>query len=385
MINQTVNVSTVAPQTFVEPKGSVSVRLVIFSVVIFSSLVGNFVVVKAYRQQPYLRKPFTYLLVTNLAIAELIGTVCLPFFLVYDELMRWPFGDSMCRLVNAFMLISYFVIPWSLAAIAFLRCKAFSSGQLLNVSGRFACAVLLLIWIMGAIVSAPTYVFAKQITSPYEAGLYWCIELFPGDTLATFPSDKLIKYYFVRFILNFALPGVIITICYGGVAMKLKRHLTAKKCVCSPSNTQMTSVIELDPELPATSRDEQAPVSTQPEGLSIVSQVTCPAAHENNSTGKEQVKEMENDLLRMIYIIIVIYLVCYIPYQGIFLMEYFWNEPWMKSKYYVLARKYIYLMTCFPSALHPICYGTMSKFYAQAFSTLILCKTKRKRPSTSNI
>lgn len=381
MTNQTLNITSGGPPKFFEPKASFCVRLVVFSVVIFSSLVGNFVVVKAYRRQPHIKKPFTYLLVTNLAIAELVGTVCLPFFQVYDELMTWPFGDTMCRLVNAFMLISYFVIPWSLATIAWLRCKAFSNGQLLNVSGRLTGAVLLLMWILGTVISGPTYIFAKQIKSPYDSHSYWCIELLPGDTLATFPSHNLTKYYFARFILNFALPGVIIILGYGGVAMKLKRHLTTKKCVCSPSNTQMTSVIELDPELPAV-KEESPPAL---EELDIINQITCTTATERTQSRQDQDNDMENDLLRMIYIIIVIYLACYIPYQTIFLMEYFWNEAWMKSKYYVMVRKYIYLMTCFPSALHPICYGTMSKFYARAFSTLVLCKKNRKRLVVSNI
>ncbi|XP_020893831.1 N-formyl peptide receptor 3 [Exaiptasia diaphana] len=370
-MNSTINTTAPGPTTFTEPQASIGFRLTLFGVVIFSSLVGNFMVVKAYRQQPHLKKPFTYLLVTNLAIAEFIGTLCLPFFQVYDELKSWPFGDSMCRLINACMLISYFVIPWSLAAIAFVRCKAFSSGQLFHLSGRITTSVLALMWISGLLVSGPTYIFAKQIKAVYGNHNYWCIELFPGDTLTTFPSAELTRYYFVRFILNFALPGLIIIMGYGGVALKLKRHLTNKKCICSPSNTQVTSVIELDPELPA----KEKPSS---EDIAVISSPSCTLAlpRENPNAKLNQVKNMEHDLLRMIYIIVVVYLVCYIPYQTVFLMEYFWHEPWMKSEYYAIIRKYVYLITCLPSALHPICYGTMSKFYAQAFSTVMLCKKK---------
>lgn len=375
-MNTTINTTTAPrPPKFTEPNGSVSVRLALFGVVIFSSLVGNFVVVKAYRQQPHLKKPLTYLLVTNLAIAEFIGTLCLPFFLVYDELMSWPFGDSMCRLINACMLISYFVIPWSLAAIAFVRCKAFSSGQLLYFSGRFTGSLLAVMWISGMLVSGPTYIFAKQIKSVYDNYSYWCIELFPGDTLATFPSAELTRYYFVRFILNFALPGIVILLGYGGVALKLKRHLTNKKrSVCSPSNTQITASVQLDPE--------PAKDSPSSDGIAVISSASC-CLERNHNAKLDQVKDMENDLLRMIYIIVIIYMVCYIPYQAVFLMEYFWHEPWMKDKHYIIIRKYVYLITCFPSALHPICYGTMSRFYAQAFSTLMLCKKKRRKTFSS--
>ncbi|KAK3746244.1 hypothetical protein QZH41_005278 [Actinostola sp. cb2023] len=304
--------------SYEEPKASVWFRQAVFGIVIVSSLIGNFVVVKAFRQHPHLKKPCTYYVVTNLAIAELVGTVCLPFFQVYDELMTWPFGDSMCRLVNAFMLTSYFVIPWSLAAIAFL--------------------------------SGPTFMFAVQIKTVYNNNLsaYWCIELFPGDTLATFPSAKLTKYYFTRFILNFALPGVIIVVAYGGVAKKLQRHLTAQEGPCNVvSTSQITSVIDAEPE---------ARVETLPnEPISILKQTGV----QDKQTSLEQLMEMEGDLLRMIYIAIIVYLICYIPYQTLFLLEYFNTGAVKTWRYFMVTRKYAYLLTCFPSALHPICYGTM--------------------------
>ncbi|XP_031551457.1 B1 bradykinin receptor-like [Actinia tenebrosa] len=378
--NVTKNCSTLkcveALGWYKEPTGSIAFRLSIFCFVILCSLIGNFIVVKAIRERPHLRKPFPYFVVTSLAVAELIGTICLPFFQAYDDLMTWPFGDTMCRLINAFMLISYFVIPWSLATIAYLRFRTFSKRQIFFLSGKRIVFFMGLMWFCGCLVSAPTYIFALEVKTIYDNHSYWCIELFPGDTLHKHPSLSLRRYYFVRFVLNFALPGFIIVFAYGGVASKLKRHLIA--------STQQAH----------SDRDDGEP---EPHTLSTINNTSTSESLGNVALGEsvpseaeshtdirqdermsgDQLKEIENDILRMIYIVILIYVGCYVPYQVVFLMEYF-GSALLKWKYYVIARKYVYLLTCFPSALHPVCYGTMSKFYAQVFSRLILCKKARR-------
>lgn len=359
----------------VEPKASIIFRLSVFSFVILCSIVGNSIVVKAIRERPHLRKPFPYFVVTSLAVAELVGTICLPFFQVYDELMTWPFGDTMCRLINAFMLTSYFVIPWSLATIAFLRLRTFSQRRIFMLSGKRIICFISLMWFCGCLVSAPTYIFALEVKSIYDNHSYWCIELLPGDSLQSFPSLPLKRYYFVRFLLNFVLPGLFIVITYGGVAMKLKRHLIA-----SSQQRHSDVVGENEPHTMSTINNTSTSESLGNVVESAPSEAENPAADTSRQDARitgDQLKEIENDLLRMIYIIILIYVGCYIPYQAFFLMEYFESTFLMTWRYFAIARRYAYLLTCFPSALHPVCYGTMSKFYAQVFSRLILCKKPR--------
>jgi hypothetical protein len=281
----------------------------------------------------------------------------------------------MCRLVNAFMLISYFVIPWSLATIAFLRFRTFSKRHIFTISGKRIVFFISILWFAGALISAPTYIFAVQVKTVYDNHSYWCIEFFPGDTLETFPSPSLRKYYFLRFILNFALPGLIVVVAYGGVALKLKRHL-----IESSHQRQSIDDGEAEPQTMITVHNTSTSESLGNPGTAE----TVPAAEystdKNSSrekTSKEQLKEIEYDLLRMIYIVIIIYVGCYIPYQIFFLLEYF-GSVLVKWGYFIIVRKYVYLLTCFPSALHPVCYGTMSRFYAQVFSRLMLCKKARK-------
>lgn len=80
----------------------------------------------------------------------------------------------------------------------------------------------------------------------------------------------------------------------------------------------------------------------------------------------------ENHLLRMIFIIILIFVVCYSPYQGMFLWEYFGRVNSWKFSYHKLLRDYLFIVKCLP--VHPICYGAMNSIFARAFSRIFGCR-----------
>ncbi|XP_032238515.1 D(1A) dopamine receptor [Nematostella vectensis] len=335
-------------------------RLTLFSLVILASLIGNCAVVKAIRELPDMRKPLTYYLVTNMAVAELLGSLCLPFLQIYDELKTWIFGSFMCRLVNSLLLLSYFVIPWSLAIIAILRFRVMLTRRIANVhlSCRRLRVMMAIVWLAGVSISLLTFILETQVKSVYDDVSYWCIELFPGETLDNHPSPRLRHFYLTRSLLNFFIPGAIMVIAYGGVASKLKRHI--KRNHSREEISMQTSSVLGVTGSGGNSNDTVLIVVSPPP--------------EDGNTGMKDLKKMEHDLLRMIYMIVVIYIGCYIPYQVFFMLEYFRATSWMTWSHFTITRKYAYLLTCFPSALHPICYGTMCKFYANMFSKLILCK-----------
>jgi hypothetical protein len=97
------------------------------------------------------------------------------------------------------------------------------------------------------------------------------------------------------------------------------------------------------------------------------------ATAQQNTPETVNINYLEADLFRMFYAIILIFIVCYFPYQVFIILEYFGILSW-RWRYFNVVRKYAFVLTCFPSALHPLCYGLMTKFYAKAFSKLILCK-----------
>ena len=71
-------------EQFEESTGLYAFRLVLFSLIMLASLIGNSVVCKAVWSIPF-HKPFSYQLVANMAFAEIINSLCLPFMLAGRE------------------------------------------------------------------------------------------------------------------------------------------------------------------------------------------------------------------------------------------------------------------------------------------------------------
>ena len=85
-----------------------------------------------------------------------------------------------------------------------------------------------------------------------------------------------------------------------------------------------------------------------------------------------RVTEQEYDLLKMIFLIVASFLVCYIPFQVFYVLHKF--HIWQRWKYGAIAADWMQLLTLCPSALHPLLYGTRSKFFAKGFSRLVRCQ-----------
>ena len=87
--------------------------------------------------------------------------------------------------------------------------------------------------------------------------------------------------------------------------------------------------------------------------------------------------ELENDLLRMVYALVLVFVVCYIPYQIQFLLMEFSVKAFMYWPHRYIIDRLVYTLTCLPSALHPVFYGMMSQFYRKAFIRMIACRDSR--------
>ena len=92
----------------------------------------------------------------------------------------------------------------------------------------------------------------------------------------------------------------------------------------------------------------------------------------NGRDSKPENTDPEKDLLKMIFMLIIIYVVCYFPYQAHYVWERVCNITVRQFRYHQLFMDYNFILICVPIALHPLCYGTMKSFFAKAFSKIIL-------------
>ena len=370
-----------------EPSISFYVRVFLFALIMLGSVLGNAVVCKAILSLPTRQLLFSYYLVTNLAAAEIISSLCFPFYFVYDWLNHWPFGVVACKLVFPIQMTAMFVVTYTLAFIAVYRYRVivFKCHKLVSRSLAKVLLVLGLLWGAGLTVVLPVGVMHDQVR--VSSGKNHCRALFPGDTCNDAPRHT--KYSIARFIVSFIVPYLVILMSYIAVTLKIKNHVVE-------SNTTHTNDITGENPPLRQNGHPQFIALQEMEGNACMQKEKRKTNKAKYLTGKVgrprralppvqgvrarhgdgcSVMNFELDILRMIYLIILIFIVCYIPIQVVFIYEQVKGglSDW---PYYIIFRRYAFLLTCLPGAFHPILYGTMSKFYAKAFATLVSCNTK---------
>ncbi|XP_048582117.1 neuropeptide Y receptor type 1 isoform X2 [Nematostella vectensis] len=391
----TFNATTVPGQPFYhkEPEALETFRKFVFGVVIFAALLGNTIVIQAIRTGPS-RKPFTYYLVTSLSVAELISSFCLIFLFDYEERLTWVFGEFMCLTTLPIITITFTVVTHNLAAIALYRYRVVVTPHKRPPSRKVAFGCILATWVFPIIISIPNNI--QHIHEEKDGDEVWCYE-----------QDPLINYSLARFFLCFAIPMMIMVVAYGLSALQIRQHMNILQTKHRQRlNSNIGSMNGENNRLSITATTTQGSINNlhrqipqnQTKGSYNNLQLGAGQAHEigepvqyiagdkpqiviHSPQGISRVEssmmESERDVIRMFYAIVLIFLLCYIPYQIFYLISYF-EVISNNSPYYYLVRKYLVLLTCFPSALHPLCYGTMSRFYAKAFSAFILCKCKNR-------
>ena len=336
--------------SYMEPYGLRVFSLAIFSIIIFASLIGNALVLKAVAELPRRGKPFVYYLVANLAVAEMVSSLCQPFLLAYQEKYSWMFGEFACKLVNPLQVLAVIVVTCTLAAIAIYRYQVMMTLRSKKVSGVVMAVIIGGVWFVALALSLPLFVTRRLLKFP--SGPNVCFSKFPGDGYKT--------YSMIRFCLCFLLPYIVMSWSYGAVTLRLKRHIK-ENIVETPENITIS--------------DERREVNIIGQDNPRRQRLHLREVNRHHRGSRSGAADREFDLLRMIYMIIISFVVCYIPYQAMFLWEYSTeaNGRW-QFRFQLILRKYFYILTCLPGAIHPLCYGTMNGFFARAFSKIVMCR-----------
>ena len=338
-------------EQFKENTGLRVFRFALFSLIILATLIGNSMVCYAVWSIPH-RKPLSYYLVANMAIAEILNSVCLSVILVNRE-DRGLVVRPKC-ILNPPQVLAVLVVTYSLAAIAFYRYLVMIEPNPRGPSMKVKLLTILGVWLVSIAISFPLFIGLR-----FQDGE--CKEL---------PVASNDIYVLTKFILNYALPYVIMLVSYGAVAWNLRKRIAEKTIEARNSMVPSSCVVEAEDqiELQAAQVDEVRRFRETEQRKSVVIETGT------RRGSKPESSDLEKDLLKMIFVIIIIFVVCYFPYQAHFLWVRIYNIKTHQFRYHSLMRKYIFILICLPGALHPLCYGTMSKFYAKAFSKIILCR-----------
>ena len=399
-----------------EPEALRIFRVVLFSMIAAFALVGNLVVCRAVWRNPG-PKPIAYYLVSNLAFAEIISMICLLFtFHAYEPPYSWRLGHVLCKIVEPVQISSVLVVTMTLAILAVYRCVLLTKPMVTKPTRRQTWYAILITWVGSVGMSLPAGHFRVVNSYGDNCDIHYCEEVFPEEI-----QHHQNTYSIVLFVINFVLPLVIMAISYFLVSKKIREHIRLIKRLRDEQKKALSSVTQysvcveesqvgqrasLVSKTPAENQEEvELKVITsngnsgshngegktsscdRKKGVAYVNLVeqddkkelieNPPRKHQQTQSNKSAF-ELENDLLRMVYALVLIFLICYIPFQIQFLLIEFKVEFFILWPHKYTFNRVVFTLTCLPSALHPICYGIMSKFYRRAFLRIIACRNFRE-------
>ena len=380
--NETANITSGVSNFFVpEPEALRLTRTTLFGLTAALSLIGNYVVCRAVWRQPG-TKPFAHFLISNLAFAELLSTVCLVFtFHAYEPPWSWKLGYFMCKTLEPLQIACLLVITTTLAIIAIYRCLLMVRPLTVRPSPAKRYAFVIFTWMGSLGMSVPASFFRVVITYENNCETNYCHEIFPEGF-----DNYQDAYSIVLFVVNFVVPLFVMIPSYALVSKKIKEHLIVlRRLQGARANT-----LSMTPSHLASIRVTKEAQRTTCENYNKVEENKINQRHgARNATypdimadtgqnkpadNNRDVFERENDVLKMVFTIVFIFAVCYIPYQVQFLMQEFGVKEFLKWPHRFTFARLVFSLTCLPSALHPICYGIMSTFYRKAFTRIIACR-----------
>ncbi|CAF0955694.1 unnamed protein product [Rotaria sordida] len=188
----------------------------IYAILFFLGTFGNGLVIISIRRSSRLRTVTnTYLL--NIAIADFVLLMSVPFLIVTILANGWIFGNILCKMYYNFIHINQYVSSLLLAALSFDRYLAVCHPvRAIEFRTRTKCVIIISVcWLISILFLCPTWVFATVISEQY---VVWfghrvqkCVIDFPAIVFRI-PPEIVFTYY--GFLLGFLIPVSMITTFY---------------------------------------------------------------------------------------------------------------------------------------------------------------------------
>ncbi|XP_051578903.1 B1 bradykinin receptor-like [Myxocyprinus asiaticus] len=154
----------------------------------------------------------------NLALADLILLVCLPFWAMNIlNYFMWPYGEFMCKVVSLSILVNMYTSIYMLVMVnvdRYLALVLTMKARWLRRK-RYAKVICVSLWLFGFGMGVPTAAFRMLQDIPGHQAVQ-CIIDYPNN------SWKLAHHIQLN-LLGFALPLLIITFCCFNIVWALKQ------------------------------------------------------------------------------------------------------------------------------------------------------------------
>ncbi|XP_028660314.1 chemokine XC receptor 1-like [Erpetoichthys calabaricus] len=195
------------------------ITVLIFSVVIVLSLMGNLLVVWILLRYEK-RKTVTNIFILNLAISDLLFTFSLPFISLYQS-QGWTLGNSMCKIVNGIFYIGFYsgIILMTIMSINRYVAVVHPLADLRSRKGCYGTWASMMIWLVSILASTPSIIFTSELQGDYLQDKSHC------DYYN--PSWKIVGTYQQNAF--FLITLTVIVYCYMRILLRLLQSKTQKR------------------------------------------------------------------------------------------------------------------------------------------------------------
>ncbi|CAJ0940601.1 unnamed protein product [Ranitomeya imitator] len=198
------------------------IALVLYSLVFILGVPGNGLVVWITAFE--MKRTVNTIWFLNLAVADLLCCLSVPFTIMNISLGYWPLGLFTCKFIPSILLITMYASVLLLTMISIDRCALVMKPvwcQNHRTLGKayVACAIL---WILAIIQSSPSFIFRHFNTSN---GTDYCIydyKILNQENRQRVENSIAI----FRLLMGFIFPFLIIVTCYGILMNRVKQRFT---------------------------------------------------------------------------------------------------------------------------------------------------------------
>ncbi|XP_066571395.1 cysteinyl leukotriene receptor 1 [Amia ocellicauda] len=234
MVNETNNGNSTECENIDEFRNQVYSTA--YSLITVFGLVGNgfalFVLIRTFRQ----RSAF-HIYMLNLAASDLLCVSTLPLRVIYYvNKGQWNYGDFLCRVSSYALYVNLYCSIFFMMAMSCTRFIAivFPVQNLKLVNEKKAKIVCICIWVFICTTSSPFLMSGTSIDSKTNK-----TKCFEPPEKRTGGLHKLITLNYFSLVVGFAIPFLVIVVCYIGIIRTL---LTGSNSMQKQKNTRTKAI-----------------------------------------------------------------------------------------------------------------------------------------------
>ncbi|XP_029369072.1 cysteinyl leukotriene receptor 1 [Echeneis naucrates] len=209
-----------------------------YSLITVCGLVGNGFALVVLTRTCHQSSPF-HIYMFNLALADLLCVMTLPLRVIYYvNKGQWNLGDFLCRISSYSLYVNLYCSIYFMVAMSITRFLAivYPVQNLRLVTENRARLVCAGIWVFICLLSSPFLMTGQTID--VETNKTKCFE--PPNEKGL---QKLVVLNYLSVVAGFALPFLVILLCYAGIVRTLLSRTHTARCQRDAGNRAIRMIV----------------------------------------------------------------------------------------------------------------------------------------------